>query len=128
MSNVAVYAKYLDWVEIMDYDAWGPWTPTAGPNAPLNDTCYTDPDYQIGSAVSGVAAWISAGFPADQLVLGVASYGHGYNVTHADAFKNGKSGALNSSFPAFDPNNIPVGDAWDGFPGVDQCGIYQGQG
>lgn len=128
MSNVADFAKYLDWVEVMNYDIWGPWTPTAGPNAPINDTCYSDSDHQIGSATSGIAAWIAAGFPAAQILLGVGAYGHSYSVINAEAFKDGKSGALKSSFPAFDASNVPVGDAWDGFPGPNVCGVYEGQG
>lgn len=49
---------------IMNYDIWGSWSSTVGPNAPLNDSCAPTQD---GSAVSAVKAWTSAGFPADQV-------------------------------------------------------------
>jgi chitinase len=63
----------------MNYDVWGAWLDAGpGPNAPLNDTCVSDGQ---GSAVDALAAWTDAGFPASQIVLGVASYGRSYNVT-----------------------------------------------
>lgn len=119
----------------MNYDVWGPWTNTAGPNAPLDDSCVKDPNNQIGSATQAIASWAGAGFPIDQMVLGVASYGHGYNVNPDDAYthvvRNGKTQlttALNNSYPLFDTANIPAGDLWDGGPFVDQCGNQEGQG
>ncbi|KAG1744097.1 uncharacterized protein EDB91DRAFT_210501 [Suillus paluster] len=59
----------------MNYDIWGSWFPTVGPNALLNDTCASSANQQ-GSAVSAVKAWTDAGMPANEIVLGVASYGH----------------------------------------------------
>ena len=119
----------------MNYDVWGPWTSTAGPNAPLNDTCVSNKNDAQGSAVQGAASWTAAGFPLDQIILGVASYGHGFTVTPDNAFghttKDGKTTlgtTLKNSFPAFDDKHIPVGDAWDDGPGVDQCGAQQAQG
>lgn len=32
------------------------------------------------------------------------------------------------AYPAFNASNQPVGDAWDGAPAVDVCGILEGQG
>ena len=88
----------------MNYDIWGSWSDTVGPNAPLNDTCAT---VKAGSAVSAVKAWTDAKFPASQLVLGVAAYGHSFSVD--------KSAALDSSntltaYPAFNKDNQPLGD------------------
>lgn len=124
MTDVSAFAKYLDYIELMNYDIWGPWMPSAGPNSPLNDTCVVDPtDHQIGAAVSAVAGWNAAGFPLDQLVLGVASYGHSYSVLPQDAYLNGQSGELNV-YPAFNLTYQPWGDAWDG-DGVDVCGVYE---
>ena len=63
----------------MNYDVWGSWSPTVGPNAPLDDSC-ADPANQQGSAVSAVKAWSTAGFPHNQIILGVAAYGHSFFV------------------------------------------------
>ena len=48
----------------MNYDVWGSWSPTAGPNAPLYDSCAPQ---QEGSAQSAVKAWTGANFPANQV-------------------------------------------------------------
>lgn len=104
---------------IMNYDIWGSWSTTAGPNAPLNDTCAPSAD-QEGSAVSAVAAWTAAGFPAAQIVLGVASYGHSFSVASSAALDG--AGAL-QLYPAFDAASQPAGDSWDSVPGeTDSCG------
>ncbi|KAH9930546.1 glycoside hydrolase [Epithele typhae] len=122
MSDVSAFAEVLDWVAIMNYDIWGSWSTSAGPNAPLNDTCAPAADQQ-GSAVSAVAAWTKAGFPASQLVLGVASYGHSFAVSASNAFAGADDTTL-ASYPAFDASSQPLGDEWDEVApaGKDQCG------
>ena len=47
----------------MAYDIYGPWSATAGPNAPLVHTC-APPAQQVGSADGAIKAWTNAGFPA----------------------------------------------------------------
>ncbi|KAG8681044.1 hypothetical protein FRC08_015877 [Ceratobasidium sp. 394] len=106
----------------MNYDIWGPWSASVGPNAPLNDTCATDASQKVGSAVSAVDAWTKAGIPADQLVLGVAAYGHGFSVSPSDAFTSNNTLA---PYPPFNTSFTPQGDAWDDAPtpgAVDVCG------
>ncbi|KAI0344492.1 chitinase [Trametopsis cervina] len=128
LSDVSGFAKVLDYVAIMNYDIWGPWSPTVGPNAPLNDTC-AEPAQQQGSAVSAVKAWTTAGMPAHQIVLGVASYGHSFSVAVDDAIEcTDDDDELVAAYPAFDANQHPAGDAWDDAPGVDECGNQTQQG
>jgi len=124
MTDVSAFAQVLNHVAIMNYDIWGSWSDTVGPNAPLNDTCAP---VQAGSAVSAVKAWTDAKFPASQLVLGVAAYGHSFSVD--------KSAALDSSntlelYPAFNKDNQPLGDedVPGAAPSVDQCGNSSGAG
>jgi len=126
LTDVSGFAKVLDYIAIMNYDIWGPWSPTVGPNAPLDDTCAA-PQNQAGSAVSAVQKWNKAGMPLNQIVLGVAAYGHSFRVTKANAFVKGSKNTL-ASYPAFDASNPPVGDSWDGGAGVDECGNAQGPG
>ena len=103
----------------MNYDVWGGFSPTVGPNAPLNDTC-APTSSQSGSAVSAVQDWTKAGFPRNQIILGVPAYGHSFSVKRSDAI--GASGKLNL-YPPFDKNSQPAGDKWDGTAGgVDECG------
>ncbi|KZT41563.1 glycoside hydrolase [Sistotremastrum suecicum HHB10207 ss-3] len=123
-TDVSGFASVLDFIEIMNYDVFGSWTDTVGPNAPLNDTCAPAHD-QIGSAVSAVNAWTAAGIPAHQIVLGVASYGHSFTVSNQNALTS--SGAL-ALYPPFDKSNPPPGDSWNNQGGPDQCGVQQPAG
>jgi chitinase len=102
----------------MNYDIWGSWSATVGPNAPLNDTCAPNP---AGSAVSAVQAWTAAGFPCEKIILGVASYGHSFHVEPSDALD--AQGNI-QSYPPFNKALQPPGDKWDGTAdgGVDECG------
>jgi chitinase len=89
----------LNYVAIMNYDEYGQWSATAGPNSALDDTC-APAAAQQGSAVSAVKAWTGAGMPANQLVLGVASYGHAFNVAPSDAFSSGTAPSSTASVTA----------------------------
>ncbi|PCH44849.1 glycoside hydrolase family 18 protein [Wolfiporia cocos MD-104 SS10] len=130
MSNVSAFAAVLDYVEVMNYDVWGSWSSAVGPNAPLADACAPGADQQ-GSAESAVRAWTAAGFPAGQLVLGVAAYGHSFLVEHADAYAAGGAGASAlAAYPPFVKGAQPMGDSWDAnaTAGLDQCGVYSAGG
>jgi chitinase len=126
LTNISAFAHVLDYVEVMNYDVWGSWSSTVGPNSPLNDTCAPSADQQ-GSAVSAVAAWTKAGMPKEKIVLGVASYGHSFYVTDVDAFAQGSKTTL-TAYPAFNASLQPEGDAWDDEAGYDVCGVWQQQG
>jgi len=103
----------------MNYDIWGSWSSSVGPNAPLNDSCAA-PQNQQGSAVSAIKAWTGAGFPASKIHLGVAAYGHSFHVNRTNAFNT--TGDLNP-YPPFDKSLQPAGDKWDSTAtGVDVCG------
>ncbi|KAJ7490250.1 glycoside hydrolase family 18 protein [Mycena galericulata] len=124
-ANVSAFSEVLDYIEIMNYDVNGPWSAAVGPNAPLRDSC-APPAFQAGSAISAVEAWNAAGMPLDQIVLGVASYGHSFSVAKSDAFvKGSKQLAL---YPPFNASIAPVGDAWDDTAGIDECGNFEAQG
>lgn len=131
-SDVSGFAKVLDYIAIMNYDVYGSWSTAVGPNAPLDDSCAPSGQQQ-GSATSAVKAWTAAGFPANQLVLGVAGYGHSFDVSSSDAFASGSTNTSTflptgtkalAAYPAFNKANQPAGDNRDedAPAGVDQCG------
>ncbi|KAJ6491315.1 glycoside hydrolase family 18 protein [Mycena vitilis] len=126
MDDVSPFADVLDRIAIMVYDVWGSWSPTVGPNAPLNDSCAPTSD-QDGSAVSAVNAWTAANFPANQassIALGIASYGHSFRVTPTAATSGSNSIAL---YPSFDSSSQPVGSAdTPGDTSLDPCGQPNG--
>ncbi|EPQ57125.1 chitinase [Gloeophyllum trabeum ATCC 11539] len=117
LTDVRAFTDVLDYIEVMNYDIWGSWSDTVGPNAPLNDTCAPPADQQ-GSAVSALRAWSTAGMPAHQIVLGVAAYGHSFRVAKKDAIVNGSMVA----YPPFNASAQPAGDKWDDPAGIDECG------
>ncbi|KAI0305232.1 chitinase [Multifurca ochricompacta] len=117
LSDVSGFAKVLNYIDVMNYDVWGSWEPSVGPNAPLDDSCAPSPQ---GSAKSAVKAWTNAGFPANQIILGVPAYGSSYRVDPKDAYDT--SGKLKPYVP-FDRSKQPAGDKWDSTAGgVDVCG------
>ncbi|KAG2352467.1 glycoside hydrolase family 18 protein, partial [Suillus spraguei] len=87
-ADVSGFAQLFDYITLMNYDVWGPWSTHVGPNAPLNDTC-ASPENRQGSAVSAIKAWTAAGMPINMIVLGVASYGHSFSVSPSAAFDSG---------------------------------------
>lgn len=120
MKDVSGFASVLDHIAIMDYDVWGSWSTGVGPNAPLEDSCAPT---QAGSAASAVKAWTSAGFPASQIVLAVATYGHSFHVATSAALIS--SGNL-AAYPPFDNSKQPPGpsdsNVTSSTPTKDQCG------
>jgi len=117
-QSVAEFAKYLSWIEIMNYDVWGPWSPTTGPVGPLDDSCVPSTQAE-GSAVSALKAWTDAGLPKNQIVLGVPAYGYGYLVNTTSAFKSGSKTELAGSYVPY------VKPATTGASSVDVCGITE---
>ena len=109
----------------MNYDIWGSWSSTAGPNAPLYDTCLAS-EYQHGAGYDAVQAWKKAGMPLDKIVLGVASHGHSFGVNTKSAFPDNSSTL--AMYPTFNSSNHPVGDSWDDAGGIDICGVNQSSG
>ncbi|KAF8033797.1 hypothetical protein BT93_C0147 [Corymbia citriodora subsp. variegata] len=75
----AIMAASLDWINAMAYDFYAPgWSKTTGPLAAL---------YNPGdgiSAADGVRAWIQAGMPAEQIVLGIPFFGSAFALTDAN--------------------------------------------
>lgn len=127
LNDVSGFAKVLDRIEIMGYDAYGAtFSKVAGPNAPLDDSC-APPDQQTGSVASAVKQWTAAGFSSKQIVLGVASYGHGFHVSNTDIGNNLQKLA---QFPVLAGNQTVFGTAEA--PGdvytTDVCGNATGPG
>jgi len=125
-SDVSGFAKVLNHIAIMAYDVYGTFsTVGAGPNAPLQDSCAPTKN-QMGSGASSVKAWTAAGFPANQILLGVPSYGHSYSVA---SYAIGSDAKKLAEYPAFDANLVPLGTGETSrTPVPDQCGVPTGPG
>ncbi len=111
------HAKAVDWkrvqasfdyINLMAYDFSGGWSEVTGFNAPLHNSTATPPEG--GSAESGVQNYLSAGVPADKIVLGVPFYGKGWKEVAKD--NNGlhqKPGAV-SDEGTWEPGTFDYGD------------------
>ncbi|TRM67679.1 glycoside hydrolase family 18 protein [Schizophyllum amplum] len=73
-ADVSEFAKVLNWITMMNYDVWGA-AANPGPNAPFFDACHNSTQPQA-SAVAGYQQWTDAGFPGEQIVLGIPYYGY----------------------------------------------------
>ncbi|KAI7778038.1 hypothetical protein LA080_002675 [Diaporthe eres] len=116
-TDLSGFADVLDYLMVMNYDVYGAWAATAGPNAPLDSAC--DARNNQGSAKLGVQGWLDAGVPADKLVLGIAAYGHGFRVNETSALNGTDTLQL---YPAQNSSDRFQGSSWDDDPRVDECG------
>ncbi|KAJ1727635.1 hypothetical protein LPJ61_004470 [Coemansia biformis] len=110
VSDVAEFAQYVDYANIMAYDINGGWNNDTGPNAPF--------DYEKGkgtplSFVSAIDAWTKAGWPARQLVAGVGFYGRS-TIAQQNMMRDG----TNQYQPQ--QHEVPLGDPEDA-PWYDAC-------
>ncbi|GAA5974410.1 hypothetical protein JCM11641_005266 [Rhodosporidiobolus odoratus] len=83
-SDLSEIGGVLDWILIMTYDSVTYSSKTTGPNFAYDSKCA--PSGSTFAIPSTVQAWIDAKFPAEKILLGLASYGYAWNV--AD-FKDG---------------------------------------
>ncbi|KDQ11023.1 glycoside hydrolase family 18 protein [Botryobasidium botryosum FD-172 SS1] len=125
-ADVSGFAEVLSYIAIMNYDIFGPFTLTFGPNAPLKDSCASAAAQKQGSATSAVSAWTTAGFPTKQIVLGVPAYGHSVTVPPSAAYCNGTHELV--PYALFNASVHAPGDKWDNPTAVDVCGVQQNFG
>jgi chitinase len=71
----------VDWMNLMSYDYHGGWDSITGHNAPMK---VGSKDAAQGFSISdSVDAYLTAGFPAQKLVLGLPLYGRGWENVNA---------------------------------------------
>ncbi|KAF9969689.1 hypothetical protein BGZ73_007820 [Actinomortierella ambigua] len=100
LRDVSEFAKVVNHINIMAYDINGSWSPVTGANAPFGGTAGSL------SFSGGAQAWIDAGFPPEQINMGVPFYGRSL------ISKNDMSWSSSIAAP-FEPR-VPVGDNNDG--------------
>ena len=66
-------AEYLDLLNLMTYDFYGPWTPRSGHHAQLYTSNKDEP-----CAANIVQYVMSRGFPAKRILLGIPTYGRSF--------------------------------------------------
>ncbi|GAA5875993.1 hypothetical protein JCM3774_002308 [Rhodotorula dairenensis] len=83
-KDLSMFAVALDFITIMTYDSVTYSSKTTGPNFAYEDTCA--PAAQRFSIPKTVKMWTDAKFPANKIMLGLATYGYAWKVS---AFKEG---------------------------------------
>lgn len=82
-------AQYLDWINIMTYDYYGPWDATSGITSPL----YNDPANPYGNSQfninSTVTNYLNKGISPTKITIGEPFYGYGWKGCNAGPNNNG---------------------------------------
>jgi chitinase len=94
--DAATIGKTVDFMNLMSYDYHGGWDPITGHNAPMIvGTGDTATGFSITAAVD---SYLSRGFPANKLVLGLPFYGRGWsgvsNASNGGLFQNGTTATV----------------------------------
>ncbi|KAF9959767.1 hypothetical protein BGZ72_008798 [Mortierella alpina] len=99
LTDVSAFSKVVNHINVMAYDINGSWGTVTGANAPFGGPG------QLNYA-GGAQAWIDAGFPAEQINMGVPFYGRSLitqqDMVHAE------------SMAAPFEKRVPIGDSNDG--------------
>ena len=97
----ASYAPYLDWIGVMTYDFYGAWSPKTGPNAPPEAVIDPNTNKEINEGFNVTASmsnYLTAGFPASKLVVGMGTYGRNFSGVNFDG--SGTNGGFGSGLAA----------------------------
>jgi len=76
-NDVRAAAKIVDYMKIMTYDYYGPWSSTTGHNANIYNNPI-DPAWGGWSTDQGLAVYFNDWIPMEKIILGVAFYGRGW--------------------------------------------------
>jgi len=71
--EVAEIGKWLDFVNLLSYDFYGPWNNFTFHHTPMNGSEYTIPD--------SLKLWMDRGMPAEKIVFGFSTYGRSWTLT-----------------------------------------------
>ncbi|PLW24149.1 hypothetical protein PCASD_05729 [Puccinia coronata f. sp. avenae] len=121
-AETALLNRYLDFVNLMAYDVYGPWAPTTGPIAPLNGTC-SPSDYAL-SVDTGVQMILKQGFKPSQIILGIPTHAYRLELSSPELVPRTVNGQT-SYFYQNHTAATPPGGKSDGQPGLDICGNNQ---
>lgn len=92
-------SKILDFINVMTYDFNGAWNDYTAINAPLHPSPKDDSYQRTLNVVASIEAWLSAGAPAEKIIVGIPFYGRSFTLKdpnehgiHAPTTGPGKAG------------------------------------
>lgn len=81
--DIPALNELLDFVNIMTYDYFGPWTYVVGHNAPLfhrKQAAFENADLSVNASIT---QWITAGMDARKILMGIPMYGRTFTLRNA---------------------------------------------
>merc|ERR1712112_533707 len=85
--DLPAISKVYDWFNVMDYDYHGGWENFTGHNTPLFGRHEEDAEDHPGHNFNindTITWWLSQGAPANKLVVGMATFGHAWELANVD--------------------------------------------
>nr|CAD7429086.1 unnamed protein product [Timema monikensis] len=79
--DVVGISQSVDFINVMTYDFHSGWESYTGENAPLYARSSDSYDESVDSCIQG---WLSAGAPAEKIIMGMGLFGISYNLVNAD--------------------------------------------
>ncbi|GAA6062333.1 hypothetical protein JCM10212_006583 [Sporobolomyces blumeae] len=95
LTDVSKFAANLDYVSLMTYDFYGPWSKTTGAHAALY-TCNAS-SYSVDQSVRD---WMSRGLPACKILTGMPGYSHRFRTAKTKLATTTYNGKKSISFQA----------------------------
>ena len=86
-NDARAAAKIVDYLKLMRYDYYGPWSSTTGHNASIYNNPY-DPAWGGWSTDQGLDVYFKDWIPMEKIMLGVAFYGRGWQGVEPGPDKN----------------------------------------
>ncbi|KUI58396.1 Endochitinase B [Cytospora mali] len=105
LANIDLHraADYLDLLNLMAYDFYGPWTPRSGHHAQL----YPSSNDDDTSGSSSVSYALSRGFPAQKTLLGIPLFGRSFVGVPGPGHMSKGSAPGSNGDGTFDYNQLP---------------------
>ncbi|KAG0141364.1 hypothetical protein CROQUDRAFT_663941 [Cronartium quercuum f. sp. fusiforme G11] len=123
-EETKLLVKNLDYIKIMAYDAFGTWSSTTGPVAPLHATCAPENPISVETAITALT---KQGFKLSQIILGVTGYARSYKLTSPKLVPR-TVGQKVSYYYQNHTKVAPPGGKTDDQPITDVCGVKTGWG
>jgi len=83
--NIADMVKYLDFINLMTYDFYGPWSQYTGQNSALYaasvESSWEKDHLNLAAAANN---WVKAGVPKNKLTVGTGFYGHSFTLANSN--------------------------------------------
>lgn len=90
---MSAVSRYLDFINLMAYDFYGPWTKVSGHHAQLQPPDHASSSVKSPSGSSAVTYLLQKDVPANKILLGIPVYGRSFlGTTYVGQLHSGHAG------------------------------------